>query len=191
VTRYEFLVFLHVTAVIVWLGAAATMDLLFFRAERMRDPLELKKTGELQEWLVPRLFIPTGLSTLVLGILVTWDGPWSFGDLWIVLGLAGFAVGFLTGLLFLKPQAEKMGEIAARYGPTSLEAQRHGHRMLVVGRIQLLVLFLVVADMAIKPSPDDVWTLVGGAAVLAAAIAAGVAVLRKPAPEAEPFAEPR
>ena len=190
-TRYEFLVFLHVTAVIVWIGAATTMDLLFLRAERMRDPLEMKKTGELQEWLVPRVFIPTALSTLVFGILVAWDGPWSFDDLWIVLGLVGFAVGFFTGLLFLKPQAEKMPALVAKYGPTSVDVQRHGHRMLVVGRIQLLVLFLVVADMVIKPSTDDVWTLVVGAAILAAAIAAGVAVLRKPAPEGAPAAESR
>ena len=69
-TSYEFLVVLHITAVIIWLGAGFTMDLLFLRAERMRNPAELGKTGELQEWLVPRLFIPAGLLTLVFGVLV-------------------------------------------------------------------------------------------------------------------------
>jgi uncharacterized membrane protein len=190
-TRYELLVFLHVTAVIVWLGAVTTMDLLFFRAERMRDPLELKKIGELQEWLVPRLLIPASLSTLVFGVLLTWDGPWSFRDLWIILGLVGFALGFGTGLLFLKPQAEKMPDLVARHGPMSVEVMRHAQRLLVVGRVQLLVLFVVVADMAIKPSGDDPWTLLAGAAILALAVAAGIRVLRKPLPEPVAAAETR
>jgi hypothetical protein len=191
VTRYEFLVFLHVAAAIVWIGAATTMDLLFFRAERMRDPLEMKRTGDLQEWLVPRVFIPAAFSTVLLGIVTAWDGPWSFGDLWLWLGLAGFVVAFGVGLFFLKPQAEKLPELGAKYGPTSLEVQRHVHRMLVVGRVQLLVLYLVVADMAIKPTGDNVWTLVAGAAVLAAAIAAGIAVLRKDVPETTAATEPQ
>jgi hypothetical protein len=188
-TRYELLVFLHVTAVIVWLGAGALTDLLWFRAERARDPLELRKMGELQEWLAPRLFIPASLSALVFGVLAAWEGPWTFGELWIVLGLAGFAFSFVAGLLFLKPQGEKMKDVVMQHGPTSAEAQRHARRLLVVARIQLLVLFLAVADMTIKPSTDDPWTLVVGAAILAAAVLAGVAVLRRPVHEAAPAAE--
>jgi uncharacterized membrane protein len=180
VDTYELLVFLHVSLVIVWLGAGATMDLLFFRAERTRDPRELAKIGELQEWLVPRLFIPASLSTLASGVLLVLDGPWSFGDLWIVVGLLGFASSFLVGLLYLRPQGEKMGEIIARHGPTSPEALRHGKKLLVVARVQLLTLFLVVADMVLKPTTDDPWTVVVLAGILAAAIAAGVAVVRRP-----------
>jgi uncharacterized membrane protein len=107
-TRYEFLVLFHVTAVIIWLGAGFTMDLLFLRAERTRNPAELGKTGELQEWLVPRLFIPWGLLTLVLGVLLVWEGPWSFGDVWILIGLAGWIVSFGVGFLFIRPQGARM-----------------------------------------------------------------------------------
>lgn len=88
-THYEFLFLFHVIAVIIWLGAGFTMDLLFLRAERTRDPAELGKTGELQEWLVPRLFIPSGVLTLILGVLLVRDGGWSFDELWILVGLAG------------------------------------------------------------------------------------------------------
>ena len=150
-TRYEFLLILHVIAVIIWLGAGFTMDLLFLRAERTRNPAEIGKTGELQEWLVPRVFIPTGLLTLLLGVLLVWDSPWSFGDLWILIGLAAWIGSFGIGFLFIRPQAEKMKEIIARHGPTSVEAQRHGRRLGVVARVQLLALFLVVVDMVLKP----------------------------------------
>jgi hypothetical protein len=52
-TRYDLLLTLHFIVVIVWLGAGFTMDLLFLRAERTRNPAELGKMGELQQWLVP------------------------------------------------------------------------------------------------------------------------------------------
>jgi uncharacterized membrane protein len=107
-SRYELLVLLHIVAVIVWLGAGFTMDLLFMRAERTRDPAELGKTGELQEWLVPRVFIPSAVLVLVLGLLLVWDGPWSLGDLWILIGLAAWIASFGVGFLFLRPEGERM-----------------------------------------------------------------------------------
>ena len=178
-SSYELLLLLHLTAVIVWLGAVTGIDLLWLRAERTRDPAEMANMGKLQEWLVPRLLIPAALASLVFGVLLVLDGPWSFGDLWIALGLVGFAAAFVTGLLYLKPQAERMSEVIARHGPTSREARRHGKKLLVVGRVQLLLLFLVVADMVIKPTTGDPWTLVVLAAILAAAMAAGAAVMRR------------
>jgi uncharacterized membrane protein len=182
-TSYEFLFLLHITAVIIWLGAGFTMDLLFLRAERTRNPAELGKTGELQEWLVPRVFIPSGFLTLVLGALLVWDGPWSFGDLWILIGLAGWIASFGVGFLFIRPQGEKMKEIVAHYGPRSVEVQRLARRLGVVSRVQLLALFLVVADMVLKPTSDDPWILVVLAAILVAAAVVGALSLRKP-PEA-------
>jgi hypothetical protein len=49
-----------------------------------------RPAGEFQEWLVPRLFIPSGVLTLVFGVRLVFEGPWSFGDLWILVGLAGW-----------------------------------------------------------------------------------------------------
>jgi uncharacterized membrane protein len=189
-SSYEFLFVLHIIVVIIWLGAGFTMDVLFLRAERTRNPAELGKTGELQEWLVPRVFIPSGLLTLVLGVLLAWDGPWSFGDLWILIGLAGWVASFGVGFLFLRPQGEKMKEIVAQYGPTSVEAQRQGRRLGVVSRVQLLALFLVVVDMVLKPTSDDPWTLVVLAAILVAAAVVGALSLRK-LPEAAAVTDSR
>ncbi len=49
----------------------------------------------------------------------------------------------------------------------ALETQR----LLVIGRADLVVLYLIVADMVLKPSGGDVGVLAGMAAVLAAALA--------------------
>jgi hypothetical protein len=108
------------------------------------------------------------------------DSPWSFGDLWITLGLFGFAASFFTGLLYLKPQGERMGAVIAEYGPMSPEALRHGKKLLVVARVQLLVLFLVVADMVLKPTTNDPWTVIVLAAILSAVAMWGAAAIRRP-----------
>ncbi len=80
----------------------------------------------------------------------------------------------------LRPQGERIGEVIARHGRMSPEARRHGKKLLVVARVQLLLLFLVVANMVLKPTADEPWTLAVLAAILAAAMAAGAAVMRRP-----------
>ena len=188
-TSYEFLVLLHITSVIVWLGAGFTMDLLFLRAERTGNPTDLGKTGEFQEWLVPRLFIPFGVLALVSGVLLVFDGPWSFDDLWILIGLGGWIAAWGVGFLVIRPQGEKMKEIVMQHGPTSMEAERQARLLAVVSRVQLLSLFLIVVDMVLKPTSDDLWTLVVLALILVAAAAVGVGTMRKPPRKAAPVAE--
>jgi uncharacterized membrane protein len=176
---YELWLLLHLVAVIIWLGAGTAIDLLWMRAERTRDPAEMAKMGEFQEWLALRLFIPASLGALLFGVALVLESPWAFSDLWIALGLLGFAATFLIGLLYLRPQGERMGAIIAQHGPGSPEARRHGKKLLVIARVQLLTLFLVVADMVLKPTTDDGWTLVVLAAILAVAILGGAAVVRR------------
>jgi uncharacterized membrane protein len=186
-TRYELLVLLHITSVILWLGANTVLDLLFFRAARKRDPEELGRAGELQEWLTPRLFIPVSLATVFTGALVVWDSAWELDDLWVLIGLGAWIATFGIGILFLKPSGERMKRAVAEHGPLSPEAQRIGARLIVVARLQLLALFLVVADMVIKPTSDDPWTVVVLGAVLAGAVVLAVAALRR-RPAAAPAA---
>jgi uncharacterized membrane protein len=178
-SSYELLLFLHITVVILWLGASVVLDLLFLRAERMHDVQELGALGRTQEWLTPRLFIPVSLGTVVTGALLVWDGPWSFGDLWVLIGLVAWLATFGAGFFFLRPSAERMKALNAQHGPGSPEARKIATRMTVVARVQLVALFLVVADMVIKPTSDDPWTLVVLVALLAAAIVAAAMSLRR------------
>ena len=177
-TRYEFLLFLHVAAAIVWVGAGFLIAMLIFGAERSGD--RVKEAGHHQDvgWLAPRLFIPASMATLVLGVLVVIDGPWSFGDLWIVIGLVGWAISFALGFFYFKPEGERIAGLVAQHGPANAEADRRIRRLNVVDRVQLTILFLVVADMVIKPTGDDPGVLIAGAAILAAVAAMGVASLR-------------
>ncbi len=172
-TYYEILKFLHVLAAIIWLGGGFMILTLVVRAERADDGLLLKKIAENTKWLAQRLFIPSSLAVLVLGILATIEGPWGFGDLWIVLGLIGYAASFLTGILFLEPEGKRIDAAMTEYGPGSPQAAHHIRRINVVQRMEMVILFLVVAVMAVKPTGDDTGALLLGAAIVLATLAVG------------------
>jgi len=171
-SRYEFLLFLHVTAVIVWLGAGTTLALLALYAERQRDRELGSRLGALAGWLGPRVFAPASLGTLVFGILLVLDGSWTFQPLWIKLGFAAFAVSFLLNVGVRFP-------LVRRLERGTLEPLRAGRLLALLARVELAVLYLAVADMLAKPSGAETGTLIGGGSILAAAaLAAAIGAMR-------------
>ena len=120
--------------------------------------------------------------------LLVGDSPWSFGDLWIAIGVVAWLAIFGTGFLFLQPSGKRLKQVVAQHGPGSREAQKITARLTVVARVQLLALFLVVADMVLKPTSDDPWTLVVLAAIFAAAVVAAAVSLRRRAAAAPAIA---
>jgi uncharacterized membrane protein len=138
-----------------------------------------------QERLATRLFIPASLTVVIFGIaLVIESEAWSFDQLWIVLGLVGFAATFVTGLFMIKPASERIGAAIEREGGRlTPELRTDIRKLIVMARLDYVVLFLVIADMVIKPIGDDVGVLIGMAAILIAGIA--YIVLRVRALDAE------
>ena len=169
--RYEFLLLGHIVAAIIWLGAGFMLIAQGSRAARTRDDAALKRILDDSGRLSNTIFIPASLAVLVFGILLVLDGPWSFGDLWILLGLAGFAATFATGLFLSKPRADRISAIIERDGGMSPEAAAETRKLFTIARIDYVVLFLVVAVMVAKPTADDVGLLVALAAILVAAVA--------------------
>jgi hypothetical protein len=167
-SRYEFLLFAHVVCVIVWLGTGTTFTLIAIFGDREL----LQRLGPLGRTLGPRVLGPASLATLVFGILLVVDGDWSFDPLWIKLGFAGFATSFLLNVGVRMPVGRRMGR-------GDLDPRRGGRLLGLIGRVELTVLYLTVADMVAKPASADTWTLVVGGAILAlVALAAALGALR-------------
>jgi hypothetical protein len=73
------------------------------------------------------------------------------------------------------------------HGPDSLEAAREDRRLYALGFVDLAILFAVVWDMTLKPTADDVGTLIIAALIVAAAVANVVRTYRVTvAPAAQP-----
>ena len=186
-SRYELLLFLHIVFAILWLGAGSCLILLGMRADASRDPVRIKQIVEDAEWVANRLIIPSSLAVLGLGIALVVDGPWGFDMLWVALGLVGFAATFVTGLFFLTPQTKRIAATMERDGGMSSAAVQQVRRLFLISRIDLVVLFSVVAVMALKPTADDVGTLVLMVAAIAAVTAYSVWRFRThPVPAVDP-----
>lgn len=186
-TLYELLLFIHIGATIVWIGAGVLSLVLAIGYDKDSDEPALLRFMKDQERLAPRLFIPSSLIVLLLGIaLVIESDAWSFDQLWIVLGLVGFAATFVTGLLIIKPSTEQLGaEMEAAGGRLTDQIQVGIRKLIVKARVDYLVLTLVVFDMVVKPTGDDTAVLIGMAVALIAGIAYIVARLRAIDAEAE------
>lgn len=124
------------------------------------------------EWVGMRLFTPASLLALAFGFLLVQEGPWSYDELWIDLGLAGFAITFLLGFFFLGPESGRLAKLIDAEGPGSPNVRARIRRILFVSRLDLGSLYAIVWIMAVKPSAGD-----EGALAVAAAIPAVAAVL--------------
>jgi hypothetical protein len=78
-------------------------------------------------------------------------GPWSFGQTWVLLGIAMFIYSFLSGSLYIGPQMRKVKTLVAREGAESEEVAALANRIFLASRIELVFLILIVADMVLKP----------------------------------------
>lgn len=169
---YDLLLFAHIVSAIAWIGSGFALLTISTIADRRGDEATMTSLLRYNEFLAPRLFVPASALTFVFGVLLVADGPWTVGQLWIVIALAGFAATFLTGVLVFKPRGEQLAAMIERDGGTlGADALRGTRELLTLARLDYVVLLTVVFDMAVKPTGDDVWAL----ALMAAAVAAGVA----------------
>ena len=173
-TWYSFLLFVHVSMAIIWIGGGLMMQLFGVRASMSGEPARMAAVGEDIEWIANRLFIPASLLAFLTGVLLVIESDfYGFGDDWIVIALVLYATTFLAGLLFLGPESGRVGKLNAERSP---DAGPRTLRLIMMSRLDLVLLFLIVYDMTVKPDFGDagswVWALVG------AAIAVGVIVWR-------------
>ena len=168
----ELLLLVHIAAVIVWLGSAFLFQVLAVRVDRAGDETARKRLFDDVSVLANALFVPASIVVVVFGILLVIESDaWSFKQLWVTLGLLGFVATFITGLFVLTPRVKRVTEMFEQAGGSSPAASAEIRRTLLLARVDMVVLFLVVADMVLKPTGEDVGTLVVMAAVLLAGVA--------------------
>jgi uncharacterized membrane protein len=163
---YSIFKFLHVICAIAWVGGGLTLLANSIFAIRAKGEMETLKGLSVMDSLAKTWFIPASMLTVLFGaITTTFGGMWL--ELWVILGLAGFASTFVTGILVFEPMGKKISELVA--AGRNDEALLVGRRLLRIAKFDYTVMLVVIADMVIKPNWTDFVTL----GVFAAAIAAG------------------
>ena len=166
--------FLHVVTAVAWVGGGLTLLASNIISLRAKGDVAVLNSLDTMNGLGKLWFVPASLLTVIFGaIATTIYGLW--GDLWVLLGLAGFASTFLTGLLFIEPRGRQIAEMMQ--AGRQAEAVSAGQKLLSIAKFDYTVMLVIVADMVLKPDWTDFVTLI----VFAVAIAAGVVLFLLPA----------
>ena len=149
-TWYELWLSLHISAAAVWIGGAVVAQVFGALAKRSGDSARSAAFGKDMASVGPWVFMPASLVVLLSGILLTEDGNWSWSEVYIVLGLIGWAVVSFTGFGYITRAMNRIGLRMAAEGP-SPELGAEINRLILLARILILVLFAVVFLMVVKP----------------------------------------
>ncbi len=181
---YEFLLFVHIAAAMIWLGGAFTFQMYGAVVRRGGDPAELARFAGRAGVLGERMFVPASLVVVLAGVGLIIDGNWDWDQLWVIFALVTFAASFATGLFVITPMAKGIPVV----GPTTPAGQALIQRLFTVLRIDLVFMYAIVFAMVVKPTADDGWTIVIAVVVLLALTALFLAPLRSSGAQPPPAA---
>lgn len=150
-TLYEILLFVHILAVVVWVGGTITFHVIAQRALGSGDAARIGTVAGDIDWVGLRVYTPAAVIALASGVWMVLEGDIGFGRGWVVAGLAGFTFSFLVGSLYNGPRSRKLHELIAAHGGGAPEVRRLIGTLLLAGRIELAVLLFVIFNMAAKP----------------------------------------
>ena len=149
---YEALKAVHVLAAVVWVGSNFANNVLGTRRMRDATGADLVEQAREFEWYGNRFLVPSSLLLILTGFGMTADADLSLGEFWLSFALAGWIVSFVLGAAYAGPTLKKFHqEVAAAGGTVTDSAQRKLDTILKVARFELVLLFLIVIDMVVKP----------------------------------------
>lgn len=150
VTRYDWLLFAHILAAMVWVGGAALLSALAIQASRTTDAAVLDRFVRNLRIIGPRVFGPAVVALVGFGVWLVVDSPaWGFDQAWVEIGLGLFAGAFVIGGVFLSRTAV-LAERAVAQGDRA-ETVRQIRQWTWGYGLVLLLLVAATFDMVAKP----------------------------------------
>ena len=173
---YEVLLFLHVIGAIVWIGVGITGHALLVVADRRREWAFAADLNRAFGWIEAPAGVFGPLLLLASGVGMVLEGAWSFGDTWVVIGLAGVAVALGLGVIVQAPGLRTLAHIVEERGVDDPEALTLARRLNGFMWPELGILLIVVLAMVAKPTgAGSLGFWVGVVAIVA--MAAGLSVI--------------
>ena len=133
----------------VWIGGAVAAQVFGVLAKRSGDPARSAAFGSDMAFVGPKVFLPAAVAVVLTGGLLAEDGGWGWDEPFIVFGLVGSAVVAATAFGYITRAMGKAGARMAAEGP-SPEVLGEINRLVLLGRIMILVLFAIVFMMVAK-----------------------------------------
>jgi uncharacterized membrane protein len=147
---YELVLYVHILSAIAWVGGAFFLQLLANRISRTDDPELLAGFSRQVAWFGLRYFMPMSVTVFVAGLIMTIN-RWSFSQVWISIAMLLWLVSVVVGAAFIGPRTERVARLYATEGPRSTAARALTQQIFVVGRLDIVLFFVIVALMVWKP----------------------------------------
>jgi uncharacterized membrane protein len=142
---YEFLLSLHLLAAVVWVGGSVALTVL---AQRMSPDDRLVMAPHF-DFYGGKVITGAAFVLIVAGVgLVSELDYVEIGDLWVLIGFAGWIASAVIGTAVFAPAGKRI-QATRETDPAAAHAAYD--RIARFSRIDTLIVLLVVIDMAVKP----------------------------------------
>ncbi len=150
-TWYTLVRFLHVLAVIIWVGGVVVLAVVNGRLARERDGAALVLLARHGAFVGRAVIGPSAAVTLIAGVALV--GMLGAGfTLWMAWGLVGVFGSMALGVTLLRRTSQEMAELSTRVRPGDARLVALGRRLAVLGMINIALLLSTVAAMVFKPT---------------------------------------
>jgi putative membrane protein len=149
---YLWLKFLHVAAIVVWVGGTLALVILNMRASGSGDMAQTATMGQLSEFFGRAWIGPAMVVALLAGLGAAGSIGYSFSSLWIVWGIIGLILSVAIGAVAVGRTAGELGEVARTASPTDPRVGALRGRLIALNVVNLLILASVVWAMVFKPT---------------------------------------
>ena len=152
-TWYDWFKTLHVLAAVVWVGGGTTLVVYALLTMRQNTPAEMASFARKAGLIGERFYAPMSFIVLAFGcgLMENSASPWTYDQFFVIFALAGWAASTLIGVLFLGPEAKKLGKLMPTRPPDDPEIQYRIRRILITARIDVVLLLAIVFVMTAKP----------------------------------------
>lgn len=149
---YLVLKFVHVAAVIAWIGGVIALSILTLRTSPSAPQAVLVNAMEQSAFYGQRVIGPTSGVVLLAGIAMVASAKIGFGTLWVVWGFTGIALHILLGVTLLRRNAQRLSQIANSPTPDRVALAEALARQKTIALAYVLAMLSVVWAMVTKPT---------------------------------------
>ncbi len=143
------LLLVHILSAMTWFGAGVWGLIAVRRVQLVQGTEEADTLLEKMELVENRIFPPAAIFVLLSGIGLVLNGSAGWGDMFVYLGMTGVIVSMgLGGAVGGRINRELA---AAREADDTVKTAGLVNRWLNLGRIELLILLVVIVLMVYKP----------------------------------------
>jgi uncharacterized membrane protein len=147
----KFFLFLHILAAVLWVGGGVTMHVFGQLARKSGDRVRMLQFARDASWIGPRMYAPLSVVLLICGIVLVNKESLDMSETFVSIGLAGWVVSLLLGVLYYTRAQRKMEAVVASDGLESDGFLAQYRQVMFVNIAEQLMLMLIVFDMTWKP----------------------------------------